>query len=182
MLKVQRNECYIEDSAMLDIFPFAGRTIDSFYCDEKLEFSMYLNGGEAKEYNWYKHFETKRFLQINAYGNYPVARIDPYGCRDTLNFNLITSCEFTVFVPTAFTPNDDFTNEMFGPVISGRHNGFEMVIFNNWGEDVFRSDGNTFWDGRYQGSYTQGVYCYLITVYDKDNKPFVFKGTVTLLY
>ncbi len=181
-IRLQRGDCFVSDSAKTDIFPFAGRTIDSFYCDEKLKFSMFLNGGDALAYDWYRNNETGRFLQINGYGNYPVARIDPYNCKDTLNFNVLTSCEFTVFVPNSFSPNDDFTNETFGPVISGPFTKFDMVLFNNWGELMYRTNNSEFWNGQCKGTYTQGVYGYLITVYDKDNVPYLFKGTVALLY
>ena len=182
VLKVQRSACLVQDSAVVTIFPFAGRRIDSFYCDEKLTFSMFLNAGEARAYNWYQQQENQRQLLIHNYGNYPVARLDTFGCKDTLDFHVITNCEFTVFVPNAFSPNDDNTNESFGPVISGRYQKFEMVLFNHWGEIVFETDKILFWDGKYKGEYRQGVYGYLITVYDEYNRPFRFKGTVTLLY
>ncbi len=183
VLKVQRSECFIADSALIDIFPFEGRTIDSFYCDEKINFSMFLNGGDARQFNWYHHHETDRFLLIHGYGNYPVARIDNYGCKDTLNFNVITNCEFTVFIPNAFTPNDDYSNELFGPVISGRFTNYSMSLYDRWGEMVYNSSDSKTWDGYYKGiPVIAGVYTYYITVFDKDNKPYIFKGTVTVLY
>lgn len=181
-LRLQRGECLVSDSANTDIFPFAGRSIDSFLCNENIQFSMLLNGGDARSYNWYRNNASKRFLTVNGYGHYPLARIDNYGCKDTLNFNVITNCEFNVFVPNAFTPNDDFMNESFGPVISGRFKSFDMVLFNNWGEVMFQTDNSEFWNVQCKGTYTQGVYGYLITVYDKDNKAYHYKGTVTLLY
>jgi hypothetical protein len=180
-LYVQRSECIVRDSSVIDIFPYEGRTIDSFYCDEKLNFHMLIDGGNARAYNWYLQQQTQRYLDIFNYGNYPVARTDTYGCRDTLNFNIITDCEFTVFVPTAFSPGNDLVNESFEPHISGRFLKYNMVLFNNWGEQVFTTDHSESWSGLYKEHYNQGVYCYLITVYNEDNKPFRFKGTVTLL-
>lgn len=181
-IRLQRGECFVSDSANTNIFPFAGRTIDSFLCDPNAKFLMTLNGENALSHNWYRNNGTSQYLQINNYGNYPVARKDFYGCKDTLNFNIITNCEFTVFVPNAFSPNLDFTNETFAPFISGKYSKFNMIIFNNWGEVVFKTDNSEHWNGQSNGTYTQGVYGYLITVYDEDNKEYLFKGTVTLLY
>ena len=181
-IRLQRGECFVSDSANTNIFPFAGRTIDSFLCDPNAKFLMTLNGENALSHNWYRNNGTSQYLQINNYGNYPVARKDFYGCKDTLNFNIITNCEFTVFVPNAFSPNLDFTNETFAPFISGKYSKFNMIIFNNWGEVVFKTDNSENWNGQIKGTYTQGVYGYLITVYDEDNKEYLFKGTVTLLY
>ncbi len=180
-IRLQRGECLVNDSADTDIFPYAGRTIDSFYCDKGIKFSMLLDGYDAKSYDWYKNNTTGRYLSTNNYGNYPVARIDPYGCKDTLIFNIFTNCEFAVYVPSAFSPNNDLHNESFGPVISGPFSKFDMVIFNTWGEIIFKTDDSEYWNGKYMGKSIQNVYGFRITVYDKNNQPYYFIGTITVL-
>lgn len=182
VLKVQRSECLVTDSAFIDIFPFSGRNIDSFYCDEKARFSMVLDGGDARQHNWYEQNITGRFMTIPSYGRYPVARIDHYGCKDTLGFNIITDCEFTVYIPTAFSPNTDQANEVFGPFVSGRFRNYDMTVYNRWGEMVFRTEDSKTWDGYYMGQpVIAGVYAYLVTIYDENGKPYVFKGALTVL-
>lgn len=67
------------------------------------------------------------------------------------------------YVPTAFSPNGDGLNEKFE--ISGDNcaEGQELIIFNRWGEQVFRTQKpfSVFWDGTIQQtSATSGVYTY----------------------
>ncbi|MES2618878.1 MAG: gliding motility-associated C-terminal domain-containing protein [Bacteroidota bacterium] len=183
ILKVKRSECYIEDSSMVHMFPDNGKSIDSFMCNEKPVFAEYLDAGIAKQYNWFRHNGSGRFLLINNYGNYPVARKDNNGCTDTLNYNIITNCEFRVYVPNALTPNADNMNETFGPYISGQFTRYSMNIYTRWGELVYKTDKSETWNGYFgDKQVSDGVYCYFITVYDQYNKPFVFKGTITILY
>ncbi len=183
ILKVKRGNCIISDSGMLNLYPHEGRSIDTFYCEHRLLFSFGLDGGMAKAYNWYEHQAVSRVYNAGAYGKYPLARIDMNGCRDTLRYNLITNCEFNVYIPDAFTPNADGVNENFAPQISGLYGNYNMSIFNRWGEQVYKSTGREGWDGTYRGAIVmEGVYSYLITIYDKDGKSYVYRGTLVLMY
>lgn len=182
-LRVKRGDCIINDSSMVYMFPHLGRVIDTFMCNEKPVFAEQLDAGSARQYNWYVHNGSNRFFTFNNYGYYPVARKDNNNCSDTLHFNVITNCEFRVYVPNAVTFNNDGLNETFGPSISGRFVRFDMKIFTRWGEAVYNTSASEPWDGTFKGNRVQdGVYCYFITVYDIYNKPYVFKGTLTVLY
>jgi hypothetical protein len=60
------------------------------------------------------------------------------GCQVTDEFKLVVLNDAEVFVPTAFTPNGDGLNDYFGPL--GKTPGdFSMLIFNRYGEVVFKS-------------------------------------------
>ena len=50
----------------------------------------------------------------------------------------------TVFVPSAFTPDNDGLNDGFGPVLTGVES-FHMWIFNRWGDAVFETDREGWW-------------------------------------
>ena len=57
-----------------------------------------------------------------------------------------------LYVPNAFTPNSDGTNDTFGAKGDGIIE-FNIQIFNRWGELVFESnDINKVWDGIYKGN------------------------------
>jgi gliding motility-associated-like protein len=61
---------------------------------------------------------------------------------------------FTAFyIPRAFTPNADGLNDMFLPKATGLSpEGFEMRIYNRWGELIFSSnDWDKGWDGTING-------------------------------
>jgi gliding motility-associated-like protein len=71
--------------------------------------------------------------------------------------------ELSIYVPNAFTPNDDNLNETFGAYGFGLDK-FNITIFNRWGELIFESDDiNKQWNGTYKGQICQeDVYVYHI--------------------
>ena len=121
-----------------------------------------------------------------AIGTYSVRLIATSngGCSDTTTQDVIVDPEFTIYIPNAFTPNEDGKNEIFfayGSEISD----FHMMLFDRWGEMIFESnDISTGWDGRARGGSEiseQGVYVYKIEVKDFTGKLHHFTGDVTLL-
>jgi gliding motility-associated-like protein len=87
-----------------------------------------------------------------------------------------------LFLPDAFTPNNDGVNDVFIP--KGKYvREFSMTIFNRWGEIVFHTDKfSQGWDGNYKGDHAGAdAYAYLIEAVDYFGKKVNRKGTVTLL-
>lgn len=87
-----------------------------------------------------------------------------------------------VFVPNAFTPDNDKTNDILyvrGPYV------FEMIfrIYNRWGEMVFEStDQSSGWDGTFKGrACDPDVYDYYLDVKCIDGQQSIIKGNVTLI-
>jgi gliding motility-associated-like protein len=97
----------------------------------------------------------------------------------------------TVFMPNAFTPNEDGLNDVFYPVGKYHNNqegleDYEFLVFNRWGEQIFSS--NTpyeGWDGTYQNNgrlVQQDVYVWKIIVFDTyKNKTVTQVGIVTVV-
>lgn len=88
-----------------------------------------------------------------------------------------------VNVPTGFTPNADGLNDTFRPLGAAEFmTEYQITIWNRWGQEVFRSTEVTNgWDGRFKGQDAQtGVYAYMITYRDINNKEQIVKGNVTL--
>jgi gliding motility-associated-like protein len=87
-----------------------------------------------------------------------------------------------VFIPNAFTPNNDALNEGFKAVTIAV-NKFELAVFNRWGEKVFETfQTDKAWDGIYNGSQAQaGVYMYTLKFTDFENRPYYKSGTVHLI-
>jgi gliding motility-associated-like protein len=88
----------------------------------------------------------------------------------------------SVFIPNAFTPNNDALNEGFKAVTIAV-NKFELAVFNRWGEKVFETfQTDKAWDGIYNGSQAQaGVYMYTLKFTDFENRPYYKSGTVHLI-
>ncbi|KAA2242558.1 T9SS type B sorting domain-containing protein [Chitinophaga agrisoli] len=87
-----------------------------------------------------------------------------------------------VFIPNAFTPNQDGKNDLFKPegnIISG----VEMKIFNQWGELLYAStERSAAWDGTVNGKpQPMGVYVYAIRLKLADGKETLRKGSVNLI-
>jgi gliding motility-associated-like protein len=87
------------------------------------------------------------------------------GCSDTTSQNIHVKLDFFLHAPTAFSPNGDLINDLFG--IDGMVSevqGYTMSIFNRWGEQIFSSSNPIEkWDGRVNGHEPQsGSYMYLV--------------------
>jgi len=130
--------------------------------------------------------ETTQQITVDTTGNYIVEVISPdNGCSlfDTVYVS-IESCESILFIPNAFTPNNDGTNDIFYPVFSGAD--IKLIqIFNRWGEVVFESNSLQGWNGNKKNGNPaqQAVYIWKI-VYEevnKNNNILEKTGTVTLI-
>jgi len=76
---------------------------------------------------------------------------DQYGCSQTIIKEISITKSYRVMFPTGFTPLDDL-NKTFVPKYKGIAE-LEFMIFNNWGELIFRTDELTTegWDGKLNG-------------------------------
>ncbi|MGC1243833.1 MAG: gliding motility-associated C-terminal domain-containing protein [Chryseosolibacter sp.] len=87
-----------------------------------------------------------------------------------------------LFHPTAFTPNGDNLNDFF--TVFGQYVvGFEMKIFNRWGELLFTTDNiETGWDGAFRGQeMPEGTYTFIAHITDRAGRTFKRSGSVLLL-
>ncbi len=110
----------------------------------------------------------------------------PSGCTDTITKTIDVEPIVTYFLPNAFTPNFDGTNDEFrGAGNLFGMNDFRMSIWNRWGERVFDTkDPREAWNGRVNNAGTmslEGVYVYHVTFIGPRNKLFSYKGYATLL-
>lgn len=69
----------------------------------------------------------------------------------------------SMYIPSAFTPNEDGINDTFGVKGEGISN-FHIYIYNRWGELIFESTNpKQQWDGRCNGNKSeQGTYVYKV--------------------
>ena len=97
--------------------------------------------------------------------------------------------DFRIFIPNAFTPDNDGVNDSFLPLGQGYSAvEYEFLVLNRWGEIVFKSnDPNEPWVGQNNqmtGDYfvPDGVYMYSVTAlgYHKLS-PETYRGSVTIV-
>ncbi|MBC7948877.1 MAG: gliding motility-associated C-terminal domain-containing protein [Chitinophagaceae bacterium] len=88
-----------------------------------------------------------------------------------------------VFIPTAFTPNDDGKNDVFRPAVSAFITNIEMSIFNRYGQKIYNGKGpSVAWDGNLEGTrQPPSVYVYMLRYTDYFGKPQMRKGTIVLI-
>lgn len=87
-----------------------------------------------------------------------------------------------LFHPTAFTPNGDNLNDVF--TVFGQYvSGFEMLIFNRWGELLFTTTNiEAGWDGTFKGKeMPEGTYTFIAYITDRAGRTFKRSGSVLLL-
>jgi gliding motility-associated-like protein len=181
IISMEHGRCLFTDEALIATFPNESAVIDSQYCDTTENMSMVLDGLNALNYDWYLNGGSSRFLNINDYGNYPVARISTKYCDDTIQYNIINSCSFLVWVPNVFSPNNDLLNDVFKPKIRSDYKSMELSIYNRWGNLLFTSrDGG--WNGLYLGRLVpNGAYAYTVIVTLNSGKKHHLNGIVNVL-
>lgn len=111
------------------------------------------------------------------------------GCVDTAGHFVEITSEYILFVPSAFSPNDDEDNDYFFPKGIGIDNEeFEINIYDRWGNLIYEYAGRynqwLGWDGRANGGKDiaqQDVHVWLIRVKDLNDEDHEHIGHVTLL-
>ncbi len=111
------------------------------------------------------------------------------GCTSIDEVKIFVLFEKNVFIPNAFSPNEDGYNDNF--IVYSNNNAAEilnMKIFNRWGGLVFEqnnfqpNDITQGWDGTFRGKkLNPNVFAYLITVQFIDGREELFKGNISLL-
>ncbi|MCK5028485.1 MAG: gliding motility-associated C-terminal domain-containing protein [Bacteroidales bacterium] len=93
--------------------------------------------------------------------------------------------EPTVYIPQAFTPNDDGINDLFLPVFSFLPKEYELKIYNRWGNIVFEtSDPTKGWNGKQSNGKPApaGSYIYLLKIKTEDNQTVKKRNNITVIY
>lgn len=114
---------------------------------------------------------------------YQVIATTSDGCKGEGYVRIRISKGPDVYVPTAFTPNDDGLNDKFTPRPVGIKAYKVFKVFNRWGQLVFSTKTqNEGWDGKMGGKeQPDGIYVWMIEVVTHDNRIISKKGTVTLI-
>ena len=88
-----------------------------------------------------------------------------------------------IYVPNAFTPNDDSRNDVLKPFMIGIKELVYFKIFNRWGELVFETKNiSQGWDGRYKGNPVQShTLVWMLQGIGADNKTYNAKGSTVLI-
>jgi len=172
--------CQIDSFLNIEISPspIVNLGNDSMFCFKN---PFYISAGNHSDYTWQDGSTTANFL-VENYGTYLVEVMNEWGCfgRDSISFS--TNCSTELFVPNAFSPNEDGENDFFQAY------GIEVVqfnlkIFDRWGAFIFESNNiEQGWDGKFKGQLKEnGAYVYFIKATFLDGTSIQKKGDVTLM-
>ena len=103
--------------------------------------------------------------------------------RDNAEINVVLCLDSYIYIPNAFTPNDDGLNDLFEPKVLYIKE-YHLLIFNRWGEEIFESfDSKYLWDGKTKNNegIMEGVYVYKFFYRDSQNKLKQIIGKIVLL-
>jgi gliding motility-associated-like protein len=115
------------------------------------EMIMLSAGNPGSTYNWSHTNQRSQIISIISPGMYSVNVTNTFGCSRKSTFHVRENCESAIYVPSAFTPDNDGINDYF-KVVGENIARFEMRVYNRWGEEVFFSDNpNIGWNGSVMG-------------------------------
>ncbi|RME10024.1 MAG: hypothetical protein D6816_03775, partial [Bacteroidetes bacterium] len=121
---------------------------------------------------------------------YKLTVVTENGCEDSAPILIVVNKEASVYVPNAFSPNGDGTNDVFmiyaDPASVAKIKSF--LVFNRWGESVFQyfnfepNNPAYGWDGMHRGQMMDpAVFAWFAEVEFIDGRTEIFKGDVTLM-
>jgi gliding motility-associated-like protein len=125
-------------------------------------------------------------ITAGAVGDNVVYRVGvstPAGCKGEGFVRVRVYKGPDLYIPTAFTPNNDGKNDKFFPFPVGVKQINYFKVFNRWGQMLFSTSAlHDGWDGRFGGAeQPTGVYVWMAEGVTKDNKIITKQGTVTLI-
>jgi hypothetical protein len=159
---------------------------DSAYCFFNGDTLHLFGPPSVDSYLWLPTGETTPSITVLSPAIYTCTATKSNGCKSTALISVREICEPSIFIPSAFTPDEDGINDVFLPAINNVEN-FSFQIFNRRGQSIFfTEDASKGWDGKYLGKDAPiGVYVYRLNylAYDSEGSKIKKKilGTITLL-
>ena len=133
---------------------------------------------------WNNEVESNS-IEVTTSGVYNAMYIDSIGCMhsDTIQIEFVES---NLYIPNAFSPNNDGFNDCFKPFFPNNSeiDFYNFSIYSRWGEKIFETTNiNECWNGSFKGkTMNTGVFVWVIELNNNIcNKSELLKGDVTLI-
>ena len=178
---VDLNNCKASDTIHVSqkAIPYFTLGKDSAICEgEEYVLNPALNTNAS--YLWQDGSTAPSFV-ITREGIYSLIASNECGSHsDSIT---ITKGLCNMLMPNAFTPNNDGLNDVFRVKYPFAVTHFHFLVTNRWGQTVFETNNiHNGWDGTFKGEpCPAGIYVWVISFTDIDNKDRQIKSTVTLL-
>ena len=146
--------------------------------------------GNGKSFSWYPptwlsnpDIQNPK-VTPEQYITYFVTATDDLGCSDIDSVHIVVKTYDDIYIPSAFTPNDDGLNDTFKPTVGLQFNLVNFSVYNRWGQLVFStSQKGKGWDGKLNNHLqASDIYVWSIKAVTKQGKKQINKtGTVILI-
>lgn len=105
--------------------------------------------------------------------------VSNFGCG-TATDTMLVKVYKNIFIPNAFSPNGDRTNDTWNIPALEAYTTFEVAVFSRWGQLVFHLKNSLKpWDGTFKGKPLPiGAYTYFVNVGISQD---IFRGTVLII-
>ena len=147
-LSVTKNRCKQADTITIEKLSIHLGN-DTIIC---LGQSLNLNTSYPQASVLWNTGDTSSVISVTDSGLYWV-RVNQFSCfaTDTLLVSFVDCSDCQLWVPTAFSPNNDGINDNLFPLGNCEAFQFKFKIFNRWGEMIYNSNEQTNgWDGTYK--------------------------------
>jgi gliding motility-associated-like protein len=115
---------------------------------------------------------------------YTLTVTNEFGCQRRDSVVIRVGCnDDVVFIPNAFSPNEDGQNDVFYIRSKGLRNVEYLRIYDRWGKVMFESNSlSNGWDGTNNGkTVNPGVYVYQLKAVCSNGQPILMQGNITLV-
>lgn len=148
---------------------------------DSLQIKIQTDSGYA-QYNWMGALSPNHTYIVRGPGIYTVSVSNKCGTHND-QIEVFKECDFPVFIPSAFTPNNDGLNDRFGYPLQNKNRFISMSIFNRWGQLLFYSKKpEQGWDGTFKGAIQPNdSYVYLFHLSTLDGRTIEQKGIINLI-
>ncbi len=136
-----------------------------------------------QKYEWSNGSSLKAMVVSNP-GLYWLQVTDHHGCKAADSILVIQKqCLVGLFVPAAFTPNNDSKNDVLKAMLFGNVQAFEFNVYNRYGQLIFATkDPAKGWDGLVKGiSQETGTFVWVCRYRMNDAVERVEKGSSILI-
>lgn len=179
-LEIQQNGCTIRDSVNISIKPSPVVNIgpDTSIC---FNHGIILNAGMIADSYLWNTGENTPSISIKDTGTYSVTvTVNSCSASDTLT---VGWGECDIYIPTAFTPDNNGKNDYFGVLKGFSPKMFSLQVFNKAGQVVFSTtDVSQKWDGTYKRARQPfGAYVWILNYVNSKNERKFLSGTVMLI-
>ena len=142
--------------------------------------------GSYQSFTWSPTNDFNNPLVLNALvkptadAEYVLTAVSNNGCGVTTDTVLVKLYK-GIFIPNAFTPNNDGFNDSWNIPALDAYPDFELLVFNRYGEIVYKNSRiRKPWDGNYKANLLPaGAYAYILKLNVANQ---IFKGTVMLIH